>query len=84
MKHVQFAGPDYDSVDSCAHEHTVLCINTIKANKRKFCKHDVIWEEAAWKLQQVAGHLSYWQLLKIALKNQLKNSPITPRDVRMI
>ena len=83
-KHVWFAKPDYDDVNSYAREHIVLRINSIEENKRKFSKQ-VIQEEAAQKLQHdVAGYLSYWQLLKIAQKNQLKNSPIMPKDVRMM
>ena len=58
-KHVQFVGLDYDSVYSYVHEHTVLGIKTLEANKSKFSKQDVIRAEAARKLQHVAGHPSY-------------------------
>ena len=50
----------------------------------KFSKQEVLRAEATWKIQHVAGHLGYSQLIKIAQKSQLKNSPITPRDVRMM
>ena len=49
LKHVWFAGPDYDNVDSYADEHIVLGINTVEANKSKFSKQDVIQIEAAWE-----------------------------------
>ena len=59
-------------------------METILENKSKFSKQDVYKAELARALQYVAGHLSNKQLLKIAQKNQLKNSPITPRDVRLM
>ena len=53
-------------------------------NKSKFSKQDVHKAELARELQHIAGHLSEKQLMEIARKNQLKNSPITPRDVRLM
>ena len=47
LKHVWFAGSDYDNIKRYAHEHTVLCINIVEANKSKLSKQDVIWAEAA-------------------------------------
>ena len=70
------------------HEHgTVLEVETILENKSKFSKQDVHKAELARALglQHVAGHLRNKQLLlERAQKNQLKNSPITPRDIRQM
>ena len=65
-------------------EYTVLGIENVEANKSKFSKQDIICAETTCKLQHSAGHLSYWQLLKIAQKHQLKNSLITPHNVRLV
>ena len=59
----------------------MLEVEIVLENKLKFSKQDVHKAELARALQHVAGHLSDKQLLEIAQKNQLKNSPITPRDV---
>ena len=53
-------------------------------NKSKNSKLDVHKAELARELQQIAGHLSEKQLMEIAWKNQLKNNPITPRDIRLM
>ena len=53
-------------------------------NKSKFSKQDIHKVELARELQHVAAHISEKQLMEIARKNQLKNSPITPRDVRLM
>ena len=63
---------------------TQLEIHTTTENKAKFSKQDVIRAEAARALQHTAGHLSDTQLMRIAQRNQLKNCPITPRDVRLM
>ena len=53
-------------------------------NKSKFSKKDVHKVKLARALQHVTGDLSQKQLTEIARKNQLKNSPITPRDVKLM
>ena len=62
----------------------MLEVETVLKNKLKFSKQDVHKAELARALQHIAGHLSEKQLLEIAQKNQLENSPITPRDVRLM
>ena len=59
-------------------------METALENKSKFSKQDVHKAELKRALQHVAGHLSKNQLLEIAQKNQLKNCPITPQDVRLM
>ena len=67
------------------HEHgKVLEVKTVLESKSKFSKQNVHNAELARALQHVPGHLSGKQLLEIAQKNQLKNSPIAQRDVRLM
>jgi len=63
---------------------TGLGIETRTKNKAKFSKRDVKRAEKARRLQHIAAHLSHKQLLSITQKNQLKNCPIVPRDIRLI
>jgi len=63
---------------------TVLGIETITKNKSLFTKRDVKRAEKARRLQHIAAHLSHKQLLSITQKNQLKNCPIVPRDIRLM
>ena len=62
----------------------MLEVETIMKNKSKFSKQYVHNAELAKALQHVAGHLINKQLMEIAQKNQLKNSSITPRDMRLM
>ena len=79
-KTVQFAEKVEDHEE---HKHgTVLEVETVLENKSTFSKQDVHKAELARELQHITGHVSKKQLIEIAIKNQLKNSPITPRDVR--
>ena len=67
------------------HGHGTVCEGeTLLENKSKFSKQDVHKVELARSLQHIAGHLSNKQLLEITQKDQLKNSCITPRYVRLI
>ena len=63
---------------------TVLGIETITKNKALFTTWDVKRAEKARRLQHIAAHLSHKQLLSITQKNQLKNCPIVPRDIRLM
>ena len=73
-----------------AHDHedhdqgTVPEVERVLENKSTKIKQGVHKTELARKLQQAVGHLSEKQLMEIAQKNQLKNSPIIPRDVRLM
>ena len=83
-KTVWFA-EEVEAHESSDHEHgTVLEGETVLEIKLKFFKQDVQNAELVRALQHVTGHLSNKQLLKIAQKNQLKNRPITPRDVKLM
>ena len=84
-KTVRFA-EEVEAHEHSGHEHgTVLEMETsIMENKSKISKQDVHKVELARELQQANGHLSEKQLIEIAQRNQLKNSPITPRDVRLM
>ena len=59
-------------------------VETVLENLSKLFKQGVHKAELARALQHVTGHLSETQLLEIAQENQIKNSSITPRDVRLM
>ena len=83
-KTVRFA-EEAEAREPSEHEHgTVLEGGTVMENKSKFSKQDVHKAELARELQHIAGHLSKKRLMETAQNNQLKNSPITPRDVRLM
>ena len=63
---------------------TVLGIKTIMKNKANFSKRGVKRAEKAQQLQHIAAHLIHKQFLSITQKNQLKNCPIVPRDIRLM
>ena len=77
-KHVWFVDSSY------VHDHTILSIDTFEANRSKFSKQEILQVEGVQKFQNTAGCLSYWHLLKIAQKSQLKNVSIIPSDVRLM
>ena len=62
---------------------TSLAIVTVEGNKRKHSNEDVRKAEKALHLQHAAGFLGEEQLMYITRKNQLMNSPITPRCVAL-
>ena len=83
-KTVQFV-EEIEAHEPNEHENgTVLEVETVMENKSKFSKQDVHKAELARELQHVTGHLSEKQLLEIARKDHLKNSPTTPRDVKLM
>ena len=60
---------------------TSLAIVTVAENKQKHSNEDVRKAERAMRLQHCAGYLGEDQLMQIARKNHLMNSPVTPRCV---
>ena len=62
---------------------TSLLIVTVEGNKAKHSNEDVRKATRALKLQHCAGYLGEGQLMRIARRNQLMNSPITPNCVQL-
>ena len=59
-------------------------VETVAGNKAAFSARDIKHAKMARNLQHIAGHMTYKLLMKIAKENLLQNSPITPRDVKLI
>ena len=66
-----------------AESGTSLAITTIEGNKQKYSNEDVRKAEKARHLQHAAGFLGEEQLMYVTRRNQLMNSPITPRCVAL-
>ena len=61
-----------------------LLVETVQENKENFTHRDVKRAERARALQHNLGHVSDAELMRIAKNNTLLNSPVTPRDVRLM
>ena len=56
-------------------------IDTIEKSKKRYCKRDQDMALKVRRFEHVAGHPSYKTLIRSAVTNGIKNSPITRRDI---